>query len=180
MTILHKHAKVFHDLGKLKGDKVKLNIDKDHTPKAQPQRRIPFHIRADVQHALEELQQQDIIERVPEDQPTSWISPIVVVPKKNGGVRIFVDMRLANKAIKQVQHPILTIEDISFELNGAKYFSKLDLSQAYHQLKLDTASRYIITFSTHMGFFQHKWLDYRTNAAAEIFQYTLQTQLQGL
>ena len=87
MTILHKHAKVFHDLGKLKGDKVKLNIDKDHTPKAQPQRCIPFHIRAEIQ--------QDIIECVPENQPTPWVSPVVAV-------RICVDTCLANEAIKRV------------------------------------------------------------------------------
>ncbi|CAB4006435.1 Retrovirus-related Pol poly from transposon [Paramuricea clavata] len=128
--ILDKHAKVFSDLGKLKGEKVELNIDKEHAPKAQPQRRIPYHIREDVKCALSELEQQDIIERVPDNQPTPWISAIVVVPKKNVGVRICVDIREANAAIKRVRHPIPTVEDVSFELNGAKYFSKLDLSQA--------------------------------------------------
>ena len=159
---------------------MKLNIDKEQAPKAQPQRRIPYHIREEVKCALSELEQQDIIERVPDNQPTPWISPIVAVPKKNGGVRICVDMREANAAIKRVRHPIPTVEDVSFELNGAKYFSKLDLSQAYHQLELDEASRYITTFSTHVGLFRYKRLNYGTNAAAEIFQYTLQTQLQGL
>jgi uncharacterized protein (DUF2249 family) len=102
-AILRKHATVFNGLGRLlKGDKMKLNIDKDHTPKVQPQQRIPFHICEDVQRALEELQQQDIIERVPENQPTPWVSPMVAVPKKDGGVRICVDMRLANEAIKRV------------------------------------------------------------------------------
>ena len=62
----------------------------------------------------------------------------------------------------------------------AQYFSKLDLSQAYHQLELDEDSRYITTFSTHLGLFRYKRLNYGTNAAAELFQYTLQTQLQGL
>ena len=82
-AILNKHANVFNGLGKLKGDKIKLNIDKEHTPKAQPQRRIPFHIRADIQRALEELEQQDIIERVPENQPTPWVFPISLrCPKK--------------------------------------------------------------------------------------------------
>ena len=174
---MNKHA---NGLGKLKGDKIKLNIDKEHTPKAQPQRRILFHIRADIQRALEELEQQDIIERVPENQPTPWVSPIVAVPKKDGGVRICVDMRLANEAIKRVRHPIPTVDDVSFELNGAQYFSKLDLSQAYHQLELEEASRYITTFSTHIGLFRYKPLNYGTNAAAEIFQHTLQAQLQGL
>ena len=65
-------------------------------------------------------------------------------------------------------------------LNGAKFFSKLDLCQAYLQLELDEASRYITTFSAHIGLFRYKRLNYGTNAAAEIFQYTLQTQLQGL
>ena len=167
--ILNKHANVFNGLGKLKGDKIKLNIDKEHTPKAQPQRRIRFHICADIQRALEELEQQDIIEGVPENQPTPWVSPIVAVPKKDGGVRICVDMRLANETIKRVRHPIPTVDDVSFELNGAQYFSKLDLSQAYHQLELDEASRYITTFSTHIGLFRYKRLKYGTNAAAEIF-----------
>ena len=179
-NILNKHAKVFHGLGKLKGDKVKLNIDKNHPPRAQQQRRIPYHIREKVQNALEQLEKENIIERVPEDQPTPWVSPIVAVPKKDGGVRICVDMRAANEAIKRVRHHIPTVEDISFDLNGATCFSKLDLSQAYHQLELDEESRYITTFSTHIGLFRYKRLNYGTNAAAEIFQYTLQTQLQGL
>ena len=45
---------------------------------------------------------------------------------------------------------------------------------------LKPCSRYITTFSTNIGLFRYKRLNYGTNAAAEIFQYTLQTQLQGL
>lgn len=155
-------------------------IRSSRTPKVQPQTRIPYHIREKITAALEELEKEDIIERVPDNQPTPWVSPIVAVFKKDGGVRIYVDMRLANEAIKIVRHPIPTVEDVSFELNGAKYFSKLDLSQAYHQLELDEASRYITTFCTHSGLFRYKPLNYGTNAATEIFQYTLQAQLQGL
>ena len=54
------------------------------------------------------------------------------------------------------------------------------MSQAYHQLGLDDKSRYITKFSTHVGLYRCKRLNYGTNASAEIFQYTLQTQLQGL
>jgi hypothetical protein len=133
-----------------------------------------------VKSALEQLEKENIIERVPEDEPTPWVSTIVAVPKKDGGVRICVDMRAANEAIKRVHHRIPTVKDISFELNGATCFSKLDLSQAYHQLELDEASRYITTFSTRVGLFRYKRLNYGTNAAAEIFQNILQTQLQGL
>ena len=64
---------------------MKLNIDKEHAPKAQPQRRIPYHIREEVKCALSELEQQDIIERVPDNQPTPWISPIVSRVRSRSG-----------------------------------------------------------------------------------------------
>jgi hypothetical protein len=180
--ILSKHATVFKGLGKLNDVKVQLNIDQDQTPKIQPNRRIPFHIRNKVKNALEELEQEDVIDRVPDKQPTPWVSLIVAVPKKDGGVRAYASIcvKLMPAAIKRVRLPIPTVEDISLELNGAKYFSKLDLAQAYHQLELHEDSRYITTFSIHVSLFRYKRLNYGTNAAAEIFQYTLQQQLQGL
>ena len=178
--IVNKHASVFTGIGKLKNQNVKLSIDESVLPKAQPQRRIPYHIRDKVTTALKDLESEDVIERVPDDVGTPWVSPITAVPKKDGGVRICVDMRQANEAIRRVRHPIPTVDDVSFKLNGATCFSKLDLSQAYHQLELHPDSRYITTFSTHDGLYRYKRLNYGTNASAEIFQYNLQTQLQGL
>ena len=82
--------------------------------------------------------------------------------------------------MRRVRHPISTVNDVSLALNGAKFFSKLDLSQAYHQLELDKQSRQVTTFSPHVGLSRYKRLNYGTNAAAEIFQYTLRTALQEL
>eukprot|EP00795_Rhopilema_esculentum_P005121 gene5121-biopygen179 len=179
-TLLDKYRDVFKGLGKLRDTEVQLNINQEVIPKAQPPRRIPFHIRQKVQDAVKELQRQDIIEPVPENQPTPWVSPIVAVPKKDGSVRICVDMRMANQAIDRVRYPIPTGNDISLELNGSKYFTKLDLSQAYHQLPLAEESRYITTFSTHCGLYRYKRLAYGINASAEIFQHSLQQNLQGI
>ena len=89
-------------------------------------------------------------------------------------------MREANKAIKRVCHPIPTVRDISMDLNGAKFFSKLDMSQAFHQLELAPSSRNITTFITHAGLYRFKCLNYGTNSAAEIFQDTLQQVLHGI
>ena len=78
-------------------------------------------------------------------------------------------MWVANTAIKRTRHPIPTLDAVSVELNGARIFSKLDLTQAYHQLELNPASRGITTFSTHLGLYRYIRLNYGTNAAAEIF-----------
>ena len=158
--ILDKFPPVFKGLGKLKDKQVELVIDPDVKPVAQQQRRIPFHLHTKVQNKLAKLVAQEISEKVPENEETDWVSPIVCVPKKNGEIRLCINMRAANKAIKRVRHIIPTVKDISIDLRGATVFSKLDLSQAYHQLELSSKSRHITTFTTHMGLFRYKRLNY--------------------
>ena len=57
-------------------------------------------------------------------------------------------MRIPNKAILHERHTSPTTEDLIENLNGAAYFSKLDLSSGYHQLELDEDSRGITTLAT--------------------------------
>ena len=178
--MLDNYARVFSGLGKLKNKQVEQAIDETVTPVAQPQRRIPFHLRQKVENELEKLEHDDIIEKIPDNTPTEWVSPVVIVPKQNNNIRLRVDMRVANTAIKRTRHPIPTLESVPMELNGASFFSKLDLCQAYHQLELSPESRHITTFCTHLGLFRYKRLNYGTNAAAELFQHTLQQTLQGI
>ena len=177
--IINRHHSVFQGQGKLRDQRVQLHINRDVKPVVQPQRRIPYHMRKQVSQELQKLVEQDIIEPVV-DQPTPWISPIVCTPKKNGELRICVDMREANQAIERERHIMPTLQDFKTEVNGSKYFSKLDLKQAYHQLELDPESRYVTTFSTHDGLFRYKRLNYGTNSAAELFQNTLETNLRDI
>ncbi|GFO26909.1 nfx1-type Zinc finger-containing-like protein [Plakobranchus ocellatus] len=116
---------IFHGFGKLEGINIKLNVDNDVQPKAQAHRRIPYHVRKDVEEELKRLEEQDIIEEV--EGSTPWMSPIVFVPKKSGGVRLCVDMREENKTIKREHHPMPTIEDIINDLNGSTVFSRINL-----------------------------------------------------
>ncbi len=113
-------------------------------------------------------------------QPTPWVSPVVAVSKKDDSLHICLDMHMANQAINRVRYPIPTVNDVSLDLNGVKYFSKLDLAQAYHQLPLAEESRYITTFSTHLGLFRYKRLAYGNNASAEIFQHALQQGVRNI
>lgn len=178
-NIIDKYGTVFQGEGKLNTQQIKLHINESVKPIVQPQRRIPYHMRQDVSKELKRLVEEDIIERV-SDQPTPWISPIVCTPKKDGSTRICIDMREANQAIERERHIIPTLSDFRAEMNGSKYFSKIDLKQAYHQLELTEESRYITTFSTHDGLFRYKRLNYGTNSAAEIFQNVLQHNLSDI
>ena len=69
-------------------------------PIAQSVRRVPFQLREKVDKKLDELLAADIIEEVPEG-PTSWISPLVIIPKPDGDIRVCVDIRDVETVIFQ-------------------------------------------------------------------------------
>ena len=169
---------LFTGIGKIKDKKIKLHIDPDVKPKQQPHRRIPCHIRKDVEKKLQRLEELDIIEQV--EGPTPWVSPLVVVPKKSGEIRLCVDMREANKAQKREKHLMPTLDELMTDLNGATVFSTLDLTSGYHQLELDPESRHITTFTTHVGLRRYRRFMFGINAASAIFQNSIALILNGL
>ena len=135
LKVSAKFPKVFEGVGKLKDFQQTIHVDPTIQPVAQAPRRVPFHVRRKVEAKLDELQRLDIIE--PVNGPTPWVSPLVVVPKPNGEVRICVDMRRVNTAVIRERYPIPTVEKILQDLTGARVFSKLDLRWGYHQIELD-------------------------------------------
>ena len=172
-----KFPKVFEGVGKLKDFQQTIHVDPKIHPVAQAPRRVPFHVRRKKEGKLDELQRLDIIE--PVTGPTPWVSPLVVVPKPNGEVRICVDMRWVNTAVIRERYPIPTVEEILQHLTGACVFSKLDLRWGYHQIELDEQSRHYTTFATHTGLYRYKRLMFGVSAAPEIYQHVIQQSLQG-
>ena len=118
-------------LGAIKGVVVDIPIKADVTPVVQPYRRIPVALEAKVDQKIDELLSQGVIERV--NEPSKWVSPVVVVPKGDD-VRICIDMRRANEAVERENHPLPTIEDFLPHLAKAKFFSRLDVKNAFHQV----------------------------------------------
>ncbi len=172
--------KLCRGVGKLIGKEIHLHLNPNIPPVAQHHWRVPFHLQGPVEAELNRLLQEDVIERAV--GPTPWVSPIVVVPKPKNPkeIRLCVNMKHPNVAIVRERHVMPTVDDIIYALNGAQVFSKLDLRNGYHQLVLDRASRIVTTFSTHVGLFRYKRLNFGVSAAAEIFQETIRQVLAGL
>lgn len=103
---------------------------------------------------IQRLLANDTIE--PISGPTTWLNPIVPVPKCDGSIRLCLDMRCANEAIIRERHTCISkIDDILPDLHGAKFFSKIDLREGYHQIEHYPNSRPITAFATHKGLFQY-------------------------
>ncbi|VDI25706.1 Hypothetical predicted protein [Mytilus galloprovincialis] len=177
-TIKDKYPECFTGVGKLKSFQLQIPIDPDVEPVIQPMRRVPFNLRDKLGKKLDELLDLDIIEHV--NEPSQWVSPVVVVPKRSGDdIRLCVDMRQANTAVKRVRHPIPTIDELLQDMNSSKVFSKLDVTWAYHQIELKPESREITTFVTHKGLFRYKRLMFGISCAPELYQNIMQQVLQG-
>ena len=166
--IIQEYNELFSGLGCLKNVEVKFDIDETIRPVAQHLRRIPYHVRLKVEKKIKQLIDLDIIEPVTGSTP--WISPVIAIPKGED-IRLVVDMRKPNTAIKRSHHPIPTLEELITKFNGCKLFSKIDLNNGYHQIQLHKDSRYITSFVTHEGVFQYKRLVQGVNDAFTIYQY---------
>lgn len=164
--------------GKLRNFQLSLPLDKSVTPVAQGCRRIPFALRKPLLERTNKLLKYDIIERV--IGATPWVSNIVPTVKKNGELRVCVDMRRANQAVQRERYPIPTFDEIIADLHNCSVFSKIDLESAYHQVELDEASREITTFVTPDGLFRFKRLFFGIRCAPEIFQRIMQDTLRDL
>ena len=118
---------------------------------------------------MNELLAKDIIKEVSYN-PTEWVLPLVVVLKTGGDSQICVDTHKANSAIERGRHPIPTIEEVLYDLNGSTVFSKLDLKWGFHQVELDERSREMTTFVTHRGLYRYKRLMFGVTSAPEKYQ----------
>ena len=110
--ITEKFPKLFSGVGKLKGRELKLHIDDSVQTVDQPFRRIPFALREKIDKKITKLIDLDIIELLPET-PTTWVSPLVVIPKKDGDVQVCVDMRQANQAIRRERYPVPSTDELA-------------------------------------------------------------------
>lgn len=114
--LMLKFPLFFTGIGKLKDYRLKIPIDPEVTPVVQPLRRIAYHLREKLEKKLDELVQQDIIEKV--ESPSHWVSP--VVPKRND-IRLCVDMRKAYQAVMRERYLIPTVEDVLQDFNQSTY-----------------------------------------------------------
>lgn len=148
----------------------------------QKERRVPLNFQQRASKHLSYLKENDVIEG-PLDSSAShkWISNVVITEKKNKEkIRMTVDMRHANMAIKPTHFPVPTIQELQHKLNGATKFSKIDLTEAFHQMELGKESRELTTFYRHEGLYRFKRLVQGAGPASQEFHEKFRLCLQGL
>ena len=101
---------------------------------------------------------------------SSWSAPIIVVPRGGGGKHLVIDYRALNKVTRKFTWPMRKVEDIFSKLNGATYFTTLDLCARYHHISLDKSSIPKSAFNLPFGKFEYVKVPFRLAQAPAYFQ----------
>ena len=145
-------------------------------PVQQTPRRIPFSLRSGVTSMINEMLGAGVIR----ESSSPWASPIVLVKKKNGGIRFCADYRRLNALTQKDVYPMPRIDDILDQLGGKRIFSTLDARTGYWQIKLEEGSREKAAFTTMDGLYEFCVMPFGLCNAPAISQRLLQKTLAGL
>ena len=178
INVEQEYADIFQGIGCFEGE-CKIHIDPNITPVVNAPRRVPVALRDKLKQKLSHMQDIGVIKQV--TKPTPWVNSIVIVDKpKSNDLRICLDPRNLNRAIKRPHYPMQTFEDITTKLAGARYFSKLDARSGYWAIKLSEESSYLTTFSTIFGRFRFLRLPFGIISAQDEFQRKIDETFEGL
>ena len=110
------------------------------TGNSDPVSQKPFFITMKHYQWVKEEIEKILTAKVICSSRSSWSAPIIVVPKGDGGKCLVIDYRALNKVTRKFTWPMPKVEDIFSKLNGATYFTMLDLRAGYHHIPLDKLS----------------------------------------
>ena len=138
---------------------------------------MPIALRPKIKEKLDALVKRKVI--TPATEPTEWVSSVLAVTKPNK-IRICLDPRDLNEAIKREHYQMPTIEEVATRLNRAKLFTVVDAKDGFWQKRLDLESSYKTTFNTPFGRYRWLHMPFGISSAPEVWQRTMHEFIEGL
>ena len=138
-------------------------------PGAEPISKAPYRMAPlELQELKEQL--QELLDRGfirPSVSP--WGAPVLFVKKKDGSMRLCIDYRELNRITIRNRYPLPRIDDLFDQLQGAKFFSKIDLRSGYHQLRVREEDIPKIAFRTRYGHYEFLVMSFGLTDAPAVF-----------
>ena len=144
-----------------------IEIDKNVKPVIYAPRQVPAALRPKIQEELDRMEKLGVV--VPTTTPTEWVSSLVTVVKPNK-IRLCMDPKDLNEAVKKEYYPMKTVEDVLTRLPNAKIFLTLDATSGFWQIPLDEESSFLTCFNAPFGRYRFKRLSFGIKSAPEVYQ----------
>ena len=151
--LVKQYPGCFDGIGKFQGQ-YHIPVGPSIPPVVHAQRRVPLSRREDIKRELDDMKSKGIIMKLKEGERTEWVNSLVYRRKPNGQLKICLDPKDLNKAIRREHHVIPTLEEILPKLAGATFFSIVDARCGYWNVNLDLESSYLTTFNSPFGHYR--------------------------
>ena len=180
MEELHALLKEYSDVIRSTPGRTMLAEHRIETRDARPIRQAPYRLphayRDQVLDDLKSMQEEGIIE----SSQSEWSSPMVLVKKKDGTLRMCIDYRRLNSVSEADAYPMPRIDDLIDSLGKAKYITTIDLTRGYWQVPVAMESRPKTAFTTPLGLFQFRVMPFGLHGAPATFQRMMDRLIDGL
>ncbi|CAB0011063.1 unnamed protein product, partial [Nesidiocoris tenuis] len=178
-ALKEEFADIFkEDVGEVPNYKISLKFKEPVKPVFLKPRTVPFSLKPLVEAELNKLEAQGIITKT---QFSEWGTPLVVIPKPNGDVRICADYKVTvNPQLMDSRYPIPIIDEIFSKMDGGKIFCTFDVHKAFLNLTVDKQSAAALALSTHLGTYQVNRLFFGIKVAPNEFQKFMDEMISDL
>ena len=113
----------------------------------------------------------------PSDSP--WAAPVLFAVKANGALRFCVDYRKLNAITRKDRYPLPLIDETLARISKAKIFSKIDIRQAFHRIRINPEHEELTTFRTRYGAYKYKVMPFGLTNGPATFQRFINNTLMG-
>ncbi|XP_036343328.1 uncharacterized protein K02A2.6-like [Rhagoletis pomonella] len=177
--LAREYQKIFSaDLGPCTTFKAEIKLKPDARPKFYKPYNLPFAQYDEVRDEIERLVKAKVLTAI---KASEWAAPIVVVKKPKGGVRICADFKVTvNPQIEIDRYPIPRIEELFHKLQNGKFFTKIDLSEAYLQVEVSEEAKKFLVINTPFGLYQYQRMPFGIASAPGLFQRLMENVIAGI
>ena len=177
-NLIAQYPECFDGIGKFQGE-YHITIDPSVPPVVHPPRKVALRMKEEIKEELDDMVKKDIIAKIQEGEPTAWVNSLVYKRKSNKKLRLCLDPKDLNAAIRREHHVTPTLEEILPKLSGAKVFSIVDAKCGYWNVVLDEESSYLTTFNSPYGRYRFKRMPFGLKMSQDIFQTRIDQTFEG-
>jgi hypothetical protein len=154
----------------------KIELVPGAVPPSRPTFRLSASELVELKKQLDELLAAGFIQH----SKSPYGAPILFVKKKDGTMRMCVDYRALNNVTIKNSYPLPRVDELFDRLQGAKYFSKIDLRSGYHQIRIAPEDVPKTAFRTRYGHFEFLVLPFGLTNAPATFMHLMHQSFRHL
>ena len=168
-TLQQMYPDRFTGLGDMPGE-YNIELKEDAQPVIAPPRKYPIQLREEISKKLAEMEKDKVIVKCDDNEASEWVNSLAFSRKSNGELRMCLDPKHLNTAIKRTYHKTPTLDEISYKLTASSVYSKLDAKHGYWGIHLSEKSSRLCTFQSPDGKYRFLRLPFGLSVSQDVFQ----------